>query len=227
LPVVLLIGIVLLAVRPPHALMRLAARLFPSVVFLAPGGRRAVALTLDDGPHPSTTPAVLDTLSAHGGKATFFLLGEAAAAYPDLVERIAAEGHELGNHGLRDEHSSDLSPEALETSLARTHEVLAPFGRVTLFRPGGGWFTRRVLDAAARHDYRCVLGSVYPQDAHVHRRDYLVWDVLRRVRPGGIVILHEGRPERAVVTAVLDAVLPELRRRGYEVTTVSELLDSR
>lgn len=227
MPLLLILGIALLLLRPPHTLMRLAARLLPQVVFVGPAGRCAVALSLDDGPHPSTTPAVLDTLRAHDAKATFFLLGEPAAAHPELVERIAAEGHELGNHGLRDERSSGLSEEALEASLACTHETLSRFGPVTLFRPGGGGVTRRVLDAAARHGYRCVLGSVYPQDARVRWRHYLVWDVLRRVRPGAIVILHEGRPERAIVTDVLDDVLPELALRGYEITTVSELLDSR
>lgn len=225
--IVFIAGIALMLVRPPHSLLRAVALLVPRVVFIAPTKRRTIALTLDDGPHPSTTPAVLDTLSAHGARATFFLLGELAAEHPNLVERIAADGHELGNHGLRDERSASLSAAALESSVACTHAALAPFGRITLFRPGGGWITRRVLETAARHGYRCVLGSVYPHDARVRWRAYVVWDILRRVRPGGIVILHEGRPDRVRVIEVLSTVLPELRRRGYEITTVSKLLDSR
>jgi peptidoglycan-N-acetylglucosamine deacetylase len=218
------LALALLALRPPYALMRLVARALPGVLFYVPTEARRVALTIDDGPHPATTPVVLDVLAARGARATFFLVGERARAHPDLVARIATEGHELGNHGLRERASAALSEAELAASLDETHAALARFGPVVLFRPGSGWVTRRVLRAATRRGYRCVLGLVYPHDAQLGWRRYGVWDVLRRVRPGAIVIVHEGRPERAGVARALDEILPALTRRGYEVTTVSTLL---
>jgi peptidoglycan-N-acetylglucosamine deacetylase len=219
-------AIALLLARPPHVLVRLAARLLPGVLFFVPTERQAIALTVDDGPHPATTPALLDVLARHEARATFFVLGASAERYPGLMARIAAEGHELGNHTYFDEPSALLPPAVLEQRIAGAHDVLVRFGPVRLLRPGSGWITPRVLRAAERHGYRCVLGSVYPHDAHVRWPRYLVWDVLRRVRPGTIVILHEGSPGRAQVARVVDTVLPVLRSRGYEVLTVSELRQS-
>jgi peptidoglycan-N-acetylglucosamine deacetylase len=221
------LGVGFVLVRPPHALVRLVARAVPQVLFLVATDERRLALTIDDGPHPETTPAILDVLAAYRARATFFLIGHRARERPDLVERIAIEGHELGNHGFRERASAALSPAELDADLDRTHAALAPFGPVALFRPGSGWVTPRVLRAAARHGYRCVLGSVYPHDPHIRRRRYVVWDVLRRARPGAIVILHEGRADRAGVARALDEILSALGRHGYEVTTVTALLEGR
>ena len=105
-----------------------------------------------------------------------------------------------------------------------TYRALARFGPVSLFRPGSGWVISSVLEACRGRGYRCVVGSVYPQDAHLHWWRYHAFDVLRRIRPGAIVVLHEGRPERAAVAQALDRLLSVLRLRGYDVTTVSDLV---
>jgi peptidoglycan/xylan/chitin deacetylase (PgdA/CDA1 family) len=215
-----------MVLSPPFPLVRLAAAVRRDVLFFVETNERVVALTLDDGPHPLVTPRVLDVLSRHGARATFFLLGSRAEGHPSVVRRIAAEGHELGNHTWEEECSACLPPLRFEQSLSRTHRVLTRFGAVCLFRPGSGWTTRRIVTVAERHGYRCVLGSVYPQDARVPFRRWIVKDVLRRARPGAIIILHEGTIERARVTGVLDEVLRALRHRGYRVTTVSDLLSS-
>ncbi len=220
------LGLAGLALRPPFALVRLVARLAPGVVFSVDTSERVVALTLDDGPDPVLTPRVLDVLAAHEARATFFLLGERARRHPALLRRIAAAGHELANHTWHDEPSVRLAPAALEASLRATGRVLEPVAPVALFRPGSGWVTRSVLTTAERAGLRCVLGSVYSHDPHIRIPAYTAWDVRRRVRPGAIVVLHEGRPDRYGVLDVLEAVLPHLRRAGFRVTTVSDLLRS-
>lgn len=216
-------AMVLLVLRPPFWAVRIAAVALPDVVFFGATERRSVALTLDDGPHPSTTPAVLDLLARHRARATFFLLGSAAQREPELVRRIVSEGHEIGNHTWQDEPSHRNSAADLDWSVATTQRLLTAVTSVRLFRPGSGWATRRVLRTAERHGVRCVLGSVYPHDAHIRFKRYVVWDVLRRARPGAIIILHEGDRRTAIVD-VLEALLPEFRERGYSVTTVSEML---
>ncbi len=220
------LGLAVLALRPPFALVRALARRAPDVLFFVETTERVVALTLDDGPDAVLTPRVLDALAAHGARATFFVLGERARHQPALLRRIAAEGHELANHTWRDEPAFRLTPAALEASLRATGRVLEPVAPVTLARPGSGWVTSDVMAVVARAGLRCALGSVYPHDAQVRIPAYAAWDVRRRVRPGAIVVLHEGRPERAGVLDVLDAVLPHLRREGFRVTTVSDLLRS-
>jgi peptidoglycan-N-acetylglucosamine deacetylase len=183
--------------RPPFALVRRVARAMPDVLFCVETEAPLVALSFDDGPHPATTPLVLDALARHGARATFFCVGERAAAHPGLVRRIAAGGHELGNHTWRVERSASLAPAALAESVDRTQEVLAAVAPVRLMRPGSGWVTASVRAAAARHDLRCVLGSVYPHDPLFASRRYIAQFVRARARPGAILILHEGTPARA------------------------------
>jgi peptidoglycan/xylan/chitin deacetylase (PgdA/CDA1 family) len=206
-------------------LIRALARLRRDIVFYADTSERRIALTFDDGPDPVLVPRMLDLLEAHSARATFFMIGSRAEAHPDLVASVVAAGHEVGNHQWRDRAASKLSLAELEDELRRTDEVLAPHAHVRLFRPGSGWVRRDQVNLACdRFGYRCVLGSVYPLDPHIHWVRYLVWHVLGTVRPGAIVILHEGDPSRARVLKVLAEVLPVLRARGYEMVTVSELL---
>jgi peptidoglycan/xylan/chitin deacetylase (PgdA/CDA1 family) len=199
---------------------------FAIALFFVPTNKRAVALTLDDGPDPSTTPLVLETLAEHGARATFFLIGERAERNPRLVQQIAESGHELGNHSWKDEQSASLSCARLAENMRRTHNVLSQHGDVRLFRPGGGSIGRGkvVCLAAALEGYKCVLASVYPHDVRIASKDFIVRDVLKRTRSGSIIVLHEGLPERARIAEILDEVLSELRKR-YEVMTVSELLE--
>jgi peptidoglycan/xylan/chitin deacetylase (PgdA/CDA1 family) len=182
-----------------------------------------VALTLDDGPHPSVTPAVLDLLAEHRCRATLFMLGGAAQRHPEIVRRAVAEGHELGNHQWEDRPCRRLPLPGFEVDLQRTHEVLAAHAPVHLMRPGSGLIRRDQRAALSARGYRCVLGSVYPFDAHLPQGARLARRVVRRASPGAIVILHEGRPERAGVLEMLAVVLAGLRARGLEATTVSDL----
>jgi peptidoglycan-N-acetylglucosamine deacetylase len=209
---------------PPFRLVELAARLMNGVVFFGKTRKNVVALTLDDGPHPTVTPAILDLLASYDARATFFLLGSSAQNAPDVLRRIADERHELGNHSWEDEFSALVPRKKLAARLTRTHDVLSPFGEVRLFRPGKGWPSRKVRSVAKELEYRCVLGSIYPHDVRVKSDRRVIDDVLGHIRPGAIIILHEGTAERARVVSILEVVLAELKRREYEVTTVSELL---
>jgi peptidoglycan/xylan/chitin deacetylase (PgdA/CDA1 family) len=84
-----------------------------------------IAMTFDDGPHPVLTPRLLDVLKARGIRATFFLIGENAAEYPDIVRRIAAEGHEIGNHTWNHPQLTKLNPAALREEINRTSSTIA------------------------------------------------------------------------------------------------------
>jgi peptidoglycan/xylan/chitin deacetylase (PgdA/CDA1 family) len=215
--IALLVGVL----RPPAFLIRVLSRLRGDLVFEVPQSKRRLALSFDDGPDPVVTPAVLEVLRRHGARATFFFLGSQAEAAGDVIARAIGDGHEIGNHHWRDERTAGMPVAEFERLLARTEEALGV--QVRLFRPGGGWIGREKTALAARHGYRCALGSIYPHDAHVGLRPRIVADIARRARPGAIIVLHEGRPDRRRVVAAVDDLLTRLHAAGYEVVPVSEL----
>jgi peptidoglycan/xylan/chitin deacetylase (PgdA/CDA1 family) len=222
--VALLAGLGALVLRPPRCVVSVLARRREDILFHVPTRAPVVALTLDDGPHEEVTPRVLEVLRRDGARATFFLLGDRAAARPAVLRAIAGEGHELGNHLWTDAPATRLSTSELERELLRTHAVLAPHASPRLFRPGSGWIGREKVAAARRHGYSCVLGSLYPYDAQVPLSSLTVRDLVRRARPGAILALHEGTADRARIVRRLDGLLAGLARRGYAVVSVSELV---
>jgi peptidoglycan-N-acetylglucosamine deacetylase len=208
---------------PRSLLDRVAAR-YPGCLYYVATDEPIVALTLDDGPDRTTTHLILDELRHHGARATFFLITERLDGNEQVVRRLRAEGHELGNHFTRDRPSIGLGAEDFARDLAAAHGALAAYGPVRWARPGSGWYSRTMVAAMERAGYRCALGSVYPYDAAIPSTGFASRYILRNVRPGGIVVLHDGG-ERGLRTArVLRAVLPALRQRGYRVVTLSELV---
>lgn len=195
------------------------------VLFAVPTRAPRFALTIDDGPDPATTPALLDVLARRDAHATFFLLGERAAAHPDLVARIAAEGHELGNHTWRDEPTHRLAPDEFAAKLADTRRVLEEHGPVRWFRPGSGWPTARHLAISEDAGLRCALGTAVAIRGAGAGAAGTARSLDAVIRRGGVLVLHEG-PGRAAVPATLDALLDRTSRRGLAAVTLSTLADS-
>ena len=208
----------------PGWLVDRLARWYPGCLYRVPTEAKLVALTIDDGPDPRTTPVILAELRRQGAKATFFLITERVESQHGLVRRLAAEGHELGNHFTRDRPSIRLSLRAFESDLLQAHQALTVFGPVKWARPGSGWYTRAMVEVMRRHGYGCALGSVYPLDAAIPSAFLSARYVLRHARPGAVVVLHDGgaRGERTV--KALRRILPELRRRGYRVVSLGALV---
>lgn len=182
-----------------------------------------VALTLDDGPDWDTTPLILAELRRHGARATFFLIAGRVQGRERLVHQLVAEGHEVGNHFMRDRPSILLGAEPFARDLEQAHRVLAAYGSLRWARPGSGWYSRTMIATMAQRGYRCVLGSVYPYDATIPWASFSRWHILRNVRPGAILVLHDGGTRGRRTARVLRAVLPELHRRGFQVVSMSEL----
>lgn len=204
---------------------RVTARLVgPRIVTCFNSTKPYFALTFDDGPDLQTTPPLLEALARQGARATFFVLGERARDNPGLLRRIVAEGHELGNHLMRDTPSIALARRDFDQQLARVQEMLKPYGGSRWFRPGSGWITPRMLETATRLNLRCVLGSSVGRHRGAADEDFVIARHLTRgVRPGSILVLHEGRAERQGVAATTMHVLEHLAGRGLMGVTVSEL----
>jgi len=207
---------------PRWLVPRIAAR-SPDCLYRVETRRRVVALTIDDGPDAVHAPGILEVLAEHGARATFFLLSDNVPGAESVVTELTARGHEIGNHLTREEPSIRLSPAAFEDAVRDAGNVLRRFGPVRWLRPGSAWYNRTMLDAIEREGYRCALGSVYPYDGRVPSVRLAAAYILANVRPGAVIVLHEGGARGARTAAILRRVLPALRAHGYRVVTLSEL----
>ncbi len=157
-----------------------------------------VALTFDDGPWPESTPVLLDLLARHKLQATFFVVGQQAVKYPDLIAAILAQGHSIGNHSLR--HDSFLmlrSAKTLQEDIHTTQEILKRQGiRPFVFRPPAGITNPRLKRVLAREDLLAVNYSCRAMDGGNRNIANLAAKILRRLRPGDIILLHDLPPYR-------------------------------
>lgn len=218
------LALLLAGCAPSRGLVTYTAERSPNALFSVATADSVVAFTFDDGPEPGNTDAVLDALAEHEARATFFLIGERVVAHPGLVQRIADEGHEIGNHGWQLQMAVLLPAVRLRADIARTDSVLRRFASPTWYRPSVGFYNRGVRWAAESSGYRIALGSVYSGDPQTQNVAFHVEHILKSIRPGDIVVLHDGIGDRVTAPEILRRVLPELARRGYRTVTLSELV---
>ena len=195
----------------------------PRIVWRIETTEPLVALSFDDGPAPDT-PQVLEILSKHRAHATFFLIGDRAAAHLDLVGRLRSEGHEVGSHYFTTRSTVQASDDDFLANLTRTEEILGLRGPIKLFRPPGGKIRRSQLQLAEDRGYRVVLGSAYPYDGYRPPSAYIRWLVTKNLAPGVIVILHDGIADPSRTVAALDSILTAGERKGLRFVTVGDLL---
>lgn len=184
----------------------------------------ALSLTFDDGPHPEYTPRVLDRLQQSGWKGTFFVVGERARQYPELVQRIVAEGHELGNHTFTHGEPSQTSAETLLEEIRETRNLLRQITgrRVSLFRPPKGELSLDKLRVTWREQQTVVLWCVDPKDYRPDAEaDVRGWAARYKSRHGDIVLLHDSSPHSL---AALDELQSHSRLTGFETVAVSTWL---
>lgn len=195
----------------------------PGCLYSVPRADKVVALTLDDGPDSATTPELLRILAENNARATFFLISGNLPGNDTLVERLVREGHEIGNHFSKNEASIALSPREFVESFLTADSALRKFAPVRWVRPGSGHYNKRMIRTFRNHGYRCALGSVYPFDPQIPWPAYSTWMIRRQIRPGAIIILHDGTYKGRNTIKTLEQLLPDLTQRGYRVTTLSEL----
>lgn len=204
----------------------------------APG---KIALTFDDGPDPRFTPAILDVLRDEHVKATFFVIGLAAYQSPGLLERVYAEGHEIGNHTYTHPDLEDVSPSQLRLELVLSQRLIqSRLGVSTrLFRPPYGVDDQAVsnggldrLKLAQQLGYVIVGSQIDANDwgsagnEKPPTADEIVDTVLEQARNGDghVVLLHDGGGDRRATVAALPRLIERLRAEGFELAPVSALL---
>jgi peptidoglycan/xylan/chitin deacetylase (PgdA/CDA1 family) len=187
----------------------------------APGHDKKLYLTFDDGPNPLHTPVLLDLLRAHGAQASFFLIGREAERYPQLVERIVAEGHSLGNHSYSHPVFSGLPLSSQLAEIERTDELLASFDGIKRhrFRPPRGAFSLALMLHSAWHRRNLSYWSYDSLD--YQRKPPADLIKLLRAQPpqaGDVMLMHDDSDCSAHMLA---ALLPEWRASGFTFSALS------
>ena len=214
----------------------IAAPFFPGFGFYLPvisrgcSGRRAVAITFDDGPDPVTTPALLELLKRHDAAATFFIIGGHAAEHRSLVKKILSDGHTIGNHSY---HHSPLlmlrSLSHLRAEIRSTQALLSEFSVSSIaFRPPVGITSPRLGPVLAEAGLICVNFSCRGFDAGNRRISRLSGKILRRVKPDDIILLHDRAPKSSVDLGKflneVELILVGLNDKGLEIIPLSEII---
>jgi len=187
---------------------------------------KKIALTFDDGPHPTQTKRILDILDAYGVKATFFMVGVNVQNYPDAAKEVASRGHEIGNHTFSHSKLGNMSQSDVSDELERCEAVLKEICNYQphLFRPPQGALSNAIEGCSFERDYRLILWSLDTRDWEVKNTNQIVKTVLSKIKGGDIVLLHDYVGTHSKTAESLEILLPELLARGYEPVTVSELL---
>lgn len=190
---------------------------------------KQVALTFDDGPHPTYTPEILDVLAKYDAKATFFVIGEHAKKYSYLIERQANEGHEVANHTLTHDYTMKTRSK-LKKELEETTSIIEQITgqKTALYRPVGGRYNDLIVDTARENGYLVVMWS-WHQDTEDWKRPgakKIANKVLKGVKPGDIILFHDSGGDRSQTVRALEIILQKMQEEGYEFVTVSELVSS-
>ena len=224
-----MVGALLLMAAPAHASeLRVDwSGRRPRMIDAVDTGRRVVALSFDDGPDPRFTPRVLDLLTRFGAHATFFDVGKQVAAHPDLARRTVAAGNEIGNHTWDHPHLDRLTTEqtAGELAMASTAFAAAGVPEASLFRSPFGEYAAH-NEIAVQATGKRVVGWDLCVERYLHHHAVAeaVDAMMERVQPGDIILAHDARLNRARTMRALPLLLDQLRRRGYRIVTVSQLL---
>ncbi len=185
---------------------------------------KVVALTFDDGPHATRTPQVLDILRNNNVKATFFVQGVNAKAYPNIIRRMTAEGHEIGNHTWNHAYLSKVSRATAESQLQRTNDAIVAAGgaKPVIMRPPGGYTNEGVASwARQRFGFSTILWDVDTNDWRKPGVTVVAARGINGAKPGSIILVHD---IHASTVAAIDSMVKGLKKRGYELVTVSELI---
>ena len=195
--------------------------------YIVRGSKRSkeVALTFDDGPGP-TTPALLRYLVSNGVPATFFLVGKAVAERPELVRKEHEAGFALGTH------TQNHARLGSKTAAEQSQEILSAADRITritghavkLFRPPYGSFDETTLKILHAERMLMVLWNVDTKDYSAARSKPIVYTALSGARSGSVVLLHDGPGARPKTLAAVRKIVPALRRKGYRLVSLPELL---
>ncbi len=205
------------------------ARLFPDNV-LRQGNvkQKTVALTFDDGPDNHYTPQILDILAQKGVRATFFLIGKRLTEAPQVVRRIIADGHDIGNHTFNHPNITLFTYREIDSELRTADRELERFGvkRSGMFRPPYGAVGVSSVEPLRSSGYKLYLWSVDSLDWRGLTREQVINNVVHYAANGSVVLFHSaGGPgeDLSGTVAALPAIIDDLHAKGFRFVTLREM----
>jgi len=183
-----------------------------------------LAMTFDDGPHPTLTPRLLDILKERGIKATFYVIGKNVATYPEIVQRMVAEGHEIGNHTYNHPSLTKVSPSKLAEEIQQANaaiEQAVGIKPATMRPPYGATNAAVTKRLNEEFGFSVIMWSVDPQDWKIRKASHVSSHIIQNSASGSIVLAHDIHPSTIdAMPAALDALIA----KGHKFATVSELI---
>lgn len=190
---------------------------------------KVVALTYDDGPNPPYTNQLIEVLDRHQIKATFFVVGKKIEKYPDTVRLILSKGHEIGNHSYSHKPLIYEKPGFIWSEIQKTDQLLrqlgvkdeihfrAPYGRKLIVLPY----------LLAKLNKKNILWTIDSKDYETSNSEVIEASVLEQVRPGSIILMHDGGGDRSRTVVTTERLIENLKQKGYSFQTVSNLISKR
>ncbi|KAH6898480.1 hypothetical protein B0T10DRAFT_472784 [Thelonectria olida] len=215
--------------KPPRYLIGYLRSAYPDVLWEETTTEKIIALSIDDAPSDHTDE-IMQVLAENDAHATFFVIGSQVDGRMDKLRKLVHNGHELGNHAMHDEPSRSLPDDRLMSEIYTVKAFLTAAyrdeGKIlpnNYFRPGSGFFSSHMRELLGNRGFRITLGSIYPHDPQIPYPDVNARHILSMAHPGGIIICHD---RRSWTAPMLRIVLPELKRRGYQIVTITDLIKS-
>ncbi|MEO0417154.1 MAG: polysaccharide deacetylase family protein, partial [Verrucomicrobiota bacterium] len=194
------------------------------VYYSARTNQKVLALTFDDGPHPTHTPRLLDILKERNAKCTFFVVGNMARNRTSILRRIVAEGHEIANHTVKHDNLARYSNSALRAELTAAHQMIVAATGIPprMMRPPGGAITKDQRKLMLKEfGYPTIMWSCDPEDWKKPGVSVVTDRLIKGAKPGGILLLHDLHgPTIDAVPRTLDTLIAQ----GYRFITMSELI---
>lgn len=182
-------------------------------------GQKTAALTFDDGPD-TFTPQILAILAQKGVPATFFVLGGNASAQPGLIQKIRDGGHQIENHTWSHPDLTRLNVDQMRSEIKRTSDLLGGCG---FLRPPYGSYNSTVTTVAGELGLRLALWDVDTRDWESNNRDSIISRFKAEIKPGAIILMHDGGGDRSATVAALPTIIDWLLSNGYALTTLNRL----
>jgi peptidoglycan/xylan/chitin deacetylase (PgdA/CDA1 family) len=180
-------------------------------------------LTFDDGPHPSTTPILLEILEEAGIKATFFLIGNNAERYPELVEAIAKAGHTIGNHSHNHLFMPMLTVKKIEDEIVKTNACIKEITKssIDLFRAPYGITDQRIISCLKEQNMTAVYWGKSPEDWTKVGSERIAKRVTTRLASGTIIVLHEGHKYEKQTIGAAKEIIYKCKDLKYQLEAIN------
>ena len=207
---------------------------FPKFIYKVRTNEKLVALTFDDGPHPVFTNELLDLFKEKGIKATFFVTGKNIEKHNNIINRMIAEGHELGNHSYSHNNLIFKKKNKIKEEIQKTDSLLRELGVKgdIHFRPPFGRLLFAASAVLASLNKKVIMWNVPTKDFKENDPNVILKRIYKRIKPGSIIVLHDSgverpgkRIDRIVTITVVKKLIDELLKKGYKFRTVSELIE--